>query len=97
MPFERNLTNDRRKLNGNKIRIKLGHGEMRPTKKAAGTTGGLEAKSCKRCLFSRNLARRVERAGIVDLGDLVVAEAEHLAQDFVGVLAQQRRARHLAR
>jgi hypothetical protein len=35
MPFERNLTNDRRKLNGNQIRIKL------LTKKAAGMTGGL--------------------------------------------------------
>ncbi len=48
-------------------------------------------------LLGRLLARRVERAGIVDLGDLVVAEAEHLAQDFVGVLAEQRRTGHVAR
>ena len=51
----------------------------------------------KRGLFGRLLPRRVERAGIVDLGDLVVGEAEHLAQDLVGVLAEQRRTRHLAR
>jgi len=43
------------------------------------------------------LARRIERAGIVDFGDLVIAEAEHLAQDLVGVLAEQRRTGHLAR
>jgi hypothetical protein len=48
-------------------------------------------------LFGRLLPRRIERAGIVDLGDLVIAEAEHLAQDLVGVLAEQRGARHLAR
>ncbi len=41
-----------------------------------------------RGLFGGDLARRVQRAGIVDLGDLVVREAEHLAQDFVGVLAE---------
>ena len=29
-------------------------------------------------LLRRLLARRVERAGIVDLGDLVIAELEHL-------------------
>jgi hypothetical protein len=28
----------------------------------------------------------------VDFGDRLVGEAEHLAQDFVGMLAQQRRA-----
>jgi hypothetical protein len=43
--------------------------------------------SRKRRLFSCHLARRIERAGIVDLGDLVVAKAEHLTQDFVGVFA----------
>ena len=51
----------------------------------------------RRGLFGRLLPRRIERAGIVDLGDLVVGEAEHLAQDLVGVLAEQRGARHLAR
>jgi hypothetical protein len=61
------------------------------SKKAAGSrrpsTSLLEPK---RRLFGRLLARRIERARIVDLGDLVVGEAEHLAQDLVGVLAEQR-------
>ena len=48
-------------------------------------------------LFGRLLARRIERAGIVDFGDLVIGEAEHLAQDLIGVLAEQRGAGHLAR
>src|SRR5262245_16239887 len=48
-------------------------------------------------LLSGLLARWVEGAGVVDLGDLVVAEAEHLAQDLVGVFAEQRRAGDLAR
>ena len=61
--------------------------ENRHAKKAAGVTGGLGTRVLQR-LFGRNLARRVECAGIVDLGDLVVAEAQHLAQDFVGVFAQ---------
>jgi len=43
------------------------------------------------------LAGRVEGAGVVDLGDLVIAEAQHLAQDLVGVLAEQRRTGDLAR
>src|ERR1043165_5450755 len=43
------------------------------------------------------LAWRVEGAGVMDLGDLVIAEAEHLAQDLVGVLAEQRRAGDIAR
>src|SRR6202012_3934422 len=43
------------------------------------------------------LARRVEGAGIEDFGDLVIAEAEHLAQDLVGVFAEQRRAFYLGR
>lgn len=34
---------------------------------------------------------------MVDLGDLLIADAGHLAQDFVGVLAEQRGAGHLAR
>ena len=50
-----------------------------------------------RGLFGRLLPRGIERARIVDLGDLVVGEAEHLAQDFVGVFAEQRRAGHFAR
>ena len=47
-------------------------------------------------LFRRLLPRRVERAGIVDFGHLVIGEAENLAQDFVGVLAKQRRTGHIA-
>ena len=41
-------------------------------------------------LFRGHLLRWVERAGIVDFLHLVVGEAEHLAQDLVGVLAEQR-------
>jgi hypothetical protein len=48
-------------------------------------------------LRCRLLAWRIERAGVVDFGDLVIAEAEHLAQDFVGVFAEQRGTGHLAR
>lgn len=40
-------------------------------------------------LLGRLLARGIEGAGVVDLGDLMIAEAEHLAQDLVGVLAEQ--------
>jgi hypothetical protein len=40
---------------------------------------------------------RGERAGVVDFGDLVIGEAEHLAQDFVGVFAEQRGTDRLAR
>jgi hypothetical protein len=43
-----------------------------------------------RGLFGRVLPRRIECARIVDRGDLVVREAEHLAQDLVGVFAEQR-------
>src|ERR1700682_663202 len=43
------------------------------------------------------LSWRVERAGIVDLGHLMIGKAEHLPQDFVGMFAQQRGARHLGR
>jgi hypothetical protein len=50
----------------------------------------LHVLGSKPALFGRFLAGRVEGAGIVDFGDLVVGEAEHLAQDFVGMLAEQR-------
>jgi len=59
--------------------------------------GGLGIPEYKAGLFGRLLPRRIERAGIVDLRHLVIGEAEHLAQDLVGVLAEQRGARHLAR
>src|SRR6266540_2596796 len=36
------------------------------------------------------------RARALDVDDLLVGEAEHLSQDLVGVLAEQRRAVHLA-
>jgi hypothetical protein len=48
-------------------------------------------------LFGSDLPRRIERAGIVDLGNLMVAEAEDLAQDFIGMLAKQGRAFHHCR
>jgi hypothetical protein len=68
-----------------------------PQRKRPPEPGGLGIPEYKTGLFGRLLPRRIERAGIVDLGDLVIAEAEHLAQDLVGVLAEQRGARHLAR
>jgi len=40
-------------------------------------------------LFRGLLSRWIERAGFVDVCDLVIAEAEHLAEDFVGVFAEQ--------
>src|ERR1700722_12251176 len=48
-------------------------------------------------LFSGFLARRVQRARIVNFLHLVVGEAEHLTQNLVGMLAEQRRALYLAR
>ncbi len=56
-------------------------------KRPPGRPAASESQSCIR-LFSRNLSRRIQRAGIVDLGDLMIAEAQHLAQDFVGMFAQ---------
>ena len=55
-------------------------------------TGGLGIFSEMRraLLFCGLLPRRIERAGIVDFGHLVIGEAQHLAQGFVGVLAEQR-------
>src|ERR1700694_216571 len=41
--------------------------------------------------------RRGEGAGIVDLGPLMIGKAQTLPQDFVGMFAEQRRARHLGR
>jgi hypothetical protein len=61
---------------------------LQTAKRAAGVTGG-PFELMWSGLFGGLLARRIERAGIVDLRHLVVAEAENLAQDFVGVLAEQ--------
>lgn len=60
-----------------------------PEQKRPPGTGGLCIPGTSG-LFGRLFPRRVECAGIVDLGDLMVGEAEHLAQDLVGVLAEQR-------
>ena len=58
------------------------------SEKAAGMTGGLGSELLSGAdLLGRDLSRRIERAGIVDLGHLMVAKAQHLAQDFVGVFA----------
>src|SRR5262245_28339550 len=51
--------------------------------------------ACSRRLGARAFLRRRDRARGLDLGDLVVAVAELLAQDFLGVLAKERRALHL--
>jgi hypothetical protein len=55
-----------------------------PNKKAAGKPAAL--RCLKASLFGGDLSRRVERAGIVDLRDLMVGKAENLSQDFVGML-----------
>src|SRR5262245_45983181 len=59
----------------------------------AGTT--FIALLVSRRLGARAFLRRRDRARGLDLGDLVVAVAELLAQDFLGVLAKERRALHL--
>jgi hypothetical protein len=41
-------------------------------------------------LFGRNLPRRVERAGIVDLRHLMIGKTENLPQHLVGMFAEQR-------
>src|SRR5712664_534443 len=51
----------------------------------------------KSCLFSGDLPRWVERAGIVDLRNLMIGKAENLPQDLVGMFAEQRRARYFGR
>jgi len=48
-------------------------------------------------LLGGDLSAAVERAGIVDLRHLMIGEAENLAQDFVGMFAQQRDAYSLGR
>src|SRR5262249_30575771 len=47
-----------------------------------------------RLLGTRAFLRRRDRPRRLDLGDLRLAIAELLAEDFVGVLAEQRRAFH---
>jgi hypothetical protein len=46
-------------------------------------------------LLSGNLARRIERAGVVNFRNLMVGEAQNLPKNLVGVLTEQWRARHL--
>ena len=41
-------------------------------------------------LFSSLLLRRGQCAGIVNFGNLMVTEAQHLPQDLVGVFAKKR-------
>ncbi|WP_213285262.1 hypothetical protein [Bradyrhizobium sp. sGM-13] len=50
-------------------------------------TGGRCIPESQGCLFRRLLPRRIDRAGVVDFGDLVIAEAEDLAEALVGVLS----------
>ena len=71
-----------------KVALQTAKGRRKPAAFVFGVQAGL---------FGRLLPRRVERAGIVDLRHLVVGEAENLAQDFVGVFAEQWGAGHLAR
>src|SRR6202048_2329369 len=40
--------------------------------------------------------RRVERAGIVDLGHLMIGKAQNLPQDLVGMFAEQEGTRYFA-
>ena len=63
---------------------------LRQTKRPPETGGlGIFSEMRRALLFCGLLPRRIERTGIVDLGDLMIREAEHLAQDLVGVLAEQ--------
>jgi hypothetical protein len=55
------------------------------SKKAAGGPAAVTFPSVS--LFRRDLLWWVERAGIVDLLDLVVGEAKNLPQNFVRMLA----------
>ena len=73
-------------LNLSKVRIgRRGH------EKAGGSTRRLSSDSCPQLLFScLDLPRRRKRTRIVGFSDLVVVEAQHLFQNFVGVLAQKR-------
>ena len=48
-------------------------------------------------LFRGDFARRIERAGIMNLRHLMIAVVENLPQDFVGVFPEQGRAGHLGR
>src|SRR3954447_25458180 len=58
-------------------------------------TRGRVRKKLRR-LGARTLLGRRDRARALDLGDLAGRITQHLAEDFVGVLAEQRRACHLA-
>ena len=75
-------------LDGNKTQIKLATAKCELIKRPPAYPAALVIAVLESALFGGNLPRRVQRAGIVDLGDLMVAEAEHLTQDFVGVFAQ---------
>lgn len=52
--------------------------------------GGLCGDPVLGGLFRGFLAWRVEGAGIVNFSDLMIGKAQHLAQDLIGVLAEQR-------
>jgi hypothetical protein len=56
-------------------------------------TGGLKTcpKQCPgRDLFGGDLLLRVERPGVVDFLDLMVREPQNVAEDLVGMFAEQR-------
>lgn len=72
----------------------VGFGPTRPWGRARGQA--LSARAGEAALLRRDLVgAAAERAGALDLVDLGVREAEDLAQDLLGVLAQKRRADHL--
>src|SRR5690242_19861445 len=64
------------------------------TKRAPSEGGLLPFADCG--LFGRLLLRRGQRTRIVDFCDLVIAEAQNLAQDFIGMFTKQWRTEHFA-
>jgi hypothetical protein len=62
---------------------RLGNGQKRPPE----TQGGSRDLEKIGQLLGGDFTRRIEGAGIVDFGHLVIAEPENLPQYFVGVFA----------
>ena len=73
-------------LHSSNFDIALQHWFQNASKKAA-SRAAFEHSGLEQRLFRGLLARRIERPGTVDVGDLVIAETKHLPQDFIGVLA----------
>jgi hypothetical protein len=58
------------------------------TKRPPETSGPCSMENGVGGLFGRDLPRRIQRPGIVNLRHLMIGKAEHLAQDFVGMFPE---------